>query len=119
MLMPNYSRKNRNAILHASPQSGGHRQVNISTRIAIITFPIRHSPLVVFLHWLDPRSYKMPSSGMTCYDSPFAIEAHVARSFELTNGMHPKALRMSSGPDVDGLSAITMYVVRRSPSFHR
>ena len=52
----------------------------------------------------------MPSSGMTCYDSPFAIEAHVARSFELTNGMHPKALRMSSGPDVDGLSAITMYV---------
>ena len=32
--MPNYSRKNRNAILHASPQSSGHRQVNISTRIA-------------------------------------------------------------------------------------
>jgi hypothetical protein len=60
----------------------------------------------------------MPSSRMTCYDSPFAIEAHVARSFELTNGMHPKALRMSSGPDVDGLSAIAMYVVRRSPSFH-
>ena len=35
--MPNYSRKNRNAILHASPQSSGHRQVNISARIAIIT----------------------------------------------------------------------------------
>ena len=75
--------------------------------------------ILVFLHWLDHRSYRMTSSGMTCYDSPFAIEAHVARFYERTNGMHPKALRMLSGLDVNGLSAIAMYVVRRSPSFHR